>query len=115
MTAPSSEPTRERGPQGLVTVGGWAWRILVIGLVIYGVARRAAKPAVALIPLLIAILLTALLPPVKSRLRRAGLSRGWAALVTMVFALVVLGGIGTFVVNRASAGYPQLVDEVGNL
>src|SRR4051794_13065154 len=115
MTAPSPEPTRERVPQGLVTVGGWAWRILVIGLVIYGVARLAARLELALIPLLIAILLTALLHPVKSRLRRAGLSRGWAALVTMVFALVVLGGIGTFVVNRASAGYPELVDEVGNL
>src|SRR4051794_17847173 len=115
MTAPSSEPTRERVPQGLVTVGGWAWRILVIGLVIYGVARLAARLELALIPLLIAILLTALLHPVKSRLRRAGLCRGWAALITMLFALVVLGGIGAFVANRAAAGYPKLVDQVSEL
>ncbi len=115
MTAPEAEPVRERVPQGLVTVGGWAWRILVIGLVVYGTARLAAKLELVVIPFLTAILLTALLHPVKSRLRKAGLGRGWAALATMVFALVVLGGIGTFVGNRASAGYPKLVDEVGHL
>ena len=115
MTAPSPEPTRERVPQGLVSVGGWAWRILVIGLVIYGIAKLAARLELAVIPFLIAILLTALLHPVKSRLRRAGLGRGLAALVTMLFALVVIGGIGAFVANRAAAGYPKLVDQVSEL
>ena len=102
-------------PQGLVTVGGWAWRILVIGVVVYGFAKLLAKLELAVIPFLIAILLTALLHPVKLRLRRAGLGRGWAALVTMLFALIVLGGIGAFVANRAAAGYPELVDEVSHL
>src|SRR3954452_16889003 len=115
MTAPSTEPTRERVPQTLVTVGGYAWRLLVIGLVILGIAKLAAKLELAVIPFLIAILLTALLHPVKSRLRRAGLGRGWAPLITMLFALVVLGGIGAFVANRAAAGYPKLVDQVSEL
>jgi len=84
-------------------------------VLIYGLGKLAAKLELALIPFLIAILLTALLHPIKSRLRRAGLGRGWSALITMVFALVVLGGIGTFVANRAAAGYPQLVDEVSSL
>ncbi|MFL6239782.1 MAG: AI-2E family transporter [Actinomycetes bacterium] len=115
MTAPAREPVRERVPQALVDAGAWAWRILVIALVIYGFARLAKKLELVVIPLLIAILLTALLHPVKTRLRRAGLGRGWAALATMIFALVVLGGIGAFVANRAAAGYPQLVDEVSHL
>src|SRR3954454_18310229 len=119
MTAPVPEPQPDsaRGgvPQGLVTAGGWAWRILVIGVLIYGLGKLAAKLELPLIPFLLAILLTALLHPIKSRLRRAGLGRGWSALVTMLFALVVLGGIGAFVANRAAAGYPQLVDEVSSL
>jgi predicted PurR-regulated permease PerM len=115
MTEPSPEPVRERVPQGLVTVGGWAWRILAAALVVYVVAKLAAKLELVVIPLLISILLTALLHPVKSRLRRAGLGRGWAALVTMIFALVILGGVGAFVANRAAAGYPQLVDQVSHL
>src|SRR4051812_35092668 len=115
VTEPTHAPDRERGAQGLVTVGGWGWGILVIGLLLYGFAKLVARLELAVIPFLIAILLTALLHPVKSRLRRAGLGRGLAALVTMLFALVVLGGIGAFVANRAAAGYPELVDEVSSL
>ena len=115
MTEPTPVAERNRVPQGLVTVAGWAWRILVIGLVLVGLAKLAAKLELAVIPFLIAILVTALLHPVKSRLRRAGLGRGLAALVTMFFALVVLGGVGAFIANRAAAGYPQLVDQVSDL
>src|SRR3954471_6485035 len=115
MTEPTPVPDRERVPQGLATVGGWAWRILVIAILVYGLAKLVARLELVVIPFLIAILLTALLHPVKARLRRAGLGRGLAALVTMLFALVVLGGIGAFVANRAAAGYPQLVDEVSHL
>src|SRR3954468_20577334 len=115
MTEPTPEPTTERVPQGLVTVGGWAWRLLVIAILVYGFAKLVARLELAVIPFLIAILLTALLHPVKSRLRRAGLGRGLAALVTMLFALVVIGGIGAFIANRAAAGYPQLVDQVSEL
>jgi predicted PurR-regulated permease PerM len=113
MSAPT--PTRERVPQWLVDVGGWAWRILVIGLVLIGVAKLASKLELVVVPLLTALLLTALLNPINTRLRRARLPRSVAALLTMLLALVVLGGIGAFVVNRATAGYPQLVDQVSAL
>src|SRR3954451_12077868 len=115
MTEPTPVPDRERVAQGLLTVGGWAWRILVIAILVYGFAKLVARLELVVIPFLIAILLTALLHPVKARLRRARLGRGWAALITMLFALVVLGGIGAFVANRAAAGYPKLVDQVSEL
>ena len=110
-----AEPRHERVPQLLVDVGGWCWRIVVIGLVVIGIAKLAGRLELAVVPLLIALLLTALLDPVKSRLRRLGLSRGWAALVTMLLAIGVLGGVGAFVVNQAIAGYPDLVDKVSDL
>jgi predicted PurR-regulated permease PerM len=33
----------------------------------------------------------------------------------MLLALALLGGVGAFVVNRATAGYPELADEIGRL
>jgi predicted PurR-regulated permease PerM len=110
-----AEPTEARVPQGLVTLGGWCWRILVIGLVVIGVAKLASKLELVVVPLLTALLLTALLYPITARLRGARWPRALAALATVLFALVVLGGVGAFVVNRAIAGYPQLVDQVSHL
>jgi predicted PurR-regulated permease PerM len=116
VTAPSSDqPTRERVPQFLVDVGGWCWRLVVIGLVVIGIAKLASRLELVVVPLLTALLLTALLHPINARLRRARLPRSLAALATMLFALVILGGVGAFVVNRAVAGYPELVDQVSHL
>src|SRR4051812_45012266 len=115
MTAPAPEPPRERVPQLLVDVGGWSWRLVVAALVVIGVAKLASKLELVVVPLLTAFLLTALLNPINARLRRANWPRSVAALSTMFFALVVLGGVGAFVVNRAIAGYPHLVDQVSDL
>jgi predicted PurR-regulated permease PerM len=109
------EPRVERVPQRLVDAAGWCWRIIVIALVLIGLFKLVERLVLVFVPLFIAILLTALLHPLKSRLRAVGFSRGWAALATMLVAIGVIGGVGAFVVNRAIAGYPDLVDQVQDL
>ncbi|MFN2539187.1 MAG: AI-2E family transporter, partial [Mycobacteriales bacterium] len=69
----------------------------------------------ATIPLSLAILLTALLRPVQVRLERWRLPRSAAAVVTVLLGLIVLGGVAVFVVNRAAAGYDQLVSSVDQI
>jgi predicted PurR-regulated permease PerM len=115
MTAPPTGPPRERVPQLLVDTAGWAWRIVVIALVVIGLAKLASRLELVVVPLLTAFLLTALLNPINTRLRRARLPRSLAAITTILLALALLGSIGAFVVNRATAGYPQLVDQVSDL
>lgn len=99
----------------LQDAAGWCWRILVVAAAITLLGMLARKLELVVIPLLTALLLAALLAPVASRLRRLRLPSAAAAIVTVLLAIGVLGGIGVFVVNRAAAGYPQLVDQVGHL
>lgn len=102
-------------PPLLQDSAGWCWRILVVAAAITLLGMLARKLELVVLPLLTALLLTALLAPVAARLRSLRLPRAAAAIVTVLLAIGVLGGIGVFVVNRAAAGYPQLVDQIGHL
>lgn len=75
----------------------------------------ARKLELVVLPMASAILITALLHPANRGLRRAGLPRSVAAVATVLAAIAVLGGIGVFVANRASAEYPALVHQVQTL
>jgi predicted PurR-regulated permease PerM len=102
-------------PTSLQDAAGWCWRLLVIAAAVTFLGIVARRLEIVVVPLLTALLLTALLSPVTNRLQRLRLTRAVAAIVTVLLAIAVLGGIGVFVVNRAVAGYPQLVDQVGHL
>jgi branched-subunit amino acid transport protein len=102
-------------PTALQDAAGWSWRLLVIGAAVTFVGIFARRMELVVIPLLTALLLTALLAPVTNRLEQLRLPRAVASIVTVLLGITVLGGIGAFVVNRANAGYPQLVDQVGHL
>lgn len=116
MTEPRRKP--DDGPLVPVTLqaaAGWSWRILVIAAAVTALGLLARKLELALLPLLTAVLLTGLLQPINGRLRALKLGRGAAATVTMLLAIAVLGGVGAFVVNRAAAGYPELVTQINDL
>ena len=115
MSTTRSEDERRLVPVFLQGAAAWAWRLIVIGAAIYFLGKLAKKLELALVPLLTALLLTGLLQPLNARLRRLKFGRGASAVVTMLLAIAVLGGVGTFVVNRAAAGYPELVNEVQDL
>jgi predicted PurR-regulated permease PerM len=102
-------------PEGLQAAAGWSWRILVIAAAVTALGLLARKLELALIPLLTAVLLTGLLQPFNARLRQLKVGRGPSATLTMLLAIAVLGGVGTFVVNRAAAGYPELVTQINDL
>src|SRR5688572_22424081 len=65
-------------PQGLRIAAAWAWRMIVVALVVYGLLWLIAQLTIVVIPLAIALLLAALLGPAVNRMRRAGLPRSLA-------------------------------------
>ena len=115
-----SEPRRQGarltypGPV-LRTVGDYSWRILAAGTVVYFAIRLLSRLSEAVIPFVVAILVTAVLQPVAHRLRRWGLGRGVATVFTMLIAVVLFGGLITIVVVRAAQQAPQLGNEINNL
>lgn len=100
-----------RLPAVVVSGAAWSWRLLIILAALVALLSTFKHLLLLIVPFATALLATALLLPIAQLLRRRGLSRGISTLVTILFALVVVGGVGFFVVDRAVAGYPQLADE----
>jgi predicted PurR-regulated permease PerM len=101
-------------PAWLQRAAGWAWRLLILGVVLYLALRVASALRLVLLPCVAALLLTALLQPLAARLRRAGLPRLAATWCTLLAAGSVLAGVATLAVRQTSADYPTLVSEVGD-
>jgi predicted PurR-regulated permease PerM len=104
-------PEQSRVPSWLATGSAWAWRLLLLAVVIYLIARLLGILYIVVVPCIAALLLTAVLQPLTSRLRRAGLPALAATWITLLIAAVVLGGLVTLVANRVSADYPTLLAE----
>ena len=102
---------QSRVPSWLATASAWAWRLLLLAVVIYLIARVLGILYIVVVPCIAALLLTAVLQPLTSRLRRAGLPAMAATWVTLLVAAIVVGGLITLVANRVSADYPTLLDE----
>jgi len=95
-------------PRGLRVAGAWAWRVLL--LVAAGVAMLwvVGKLQLVVVPLIIAVLLSALLSPLVGILRRARLPRSFAVTVVMIAGLAAVVGTLTLVINQFVDGVPQL-------
>lgn len=100
-----------RIPTLLVGAAAWSWRILVILGAFILLFTLLGHLLLLVVPFLLALLSAALLMPIASWFKRHGVPRGIATLITMLFALAVLGGVGFYVVNRATADYPTLADQ----
>ncbi|MCL8027181.1 AI-2E family transporter [Nocardioides bruguierae] len=102
-------PVSAKVPPGVDLAAAWAWRFLVIvaagGLIAYLVAYFS----VVVVPILVALLLSALVVPVVNLLGRV-LPRGLAALVTVVVGLALISAALTFVGQQIANGANDLAD-----
>ncbi len=109
------DPDRSGVPFGVRAAAGWSWRLIVIGAAVYLLFQALAMFELLVVPVLVAILVAAGLRPLvdlMSRGRgRAGLPRGLAAGLTVLLALVVVGGLFTLVGQRVSTGFPSLAQQ----
>src|ERR1022692_1660695 len=106
-----SLPEHSRVPGWLQTGAAWSWRVLLLAVALYLIARILGVLYIVVVPCIAALLLTALLQPLTARLRRAGLPGLAATWATLLIAAAVLGGLALLVTNRVNADYPTLVAE----
>jgi predicted PurR-regulated permease PerM len=99
-------------PRLLQLAAAWSWRLLLTGGVIYLAFRFAVELRLVVIPFIAALLLTALLQPEASWLRRRGFSPMLATWCMILIALVVIAGAVTLVVNQIADQYQTLFTEV---
>src|ERR1035438_8430739 len=106
-----SLPEHSRVPGWLQTGAAWSWRLLLLAVALYLIARILGVLYIVVLPCIAALLLTALLQPLTARLRRAGLPGLAATWATLLIAAALPGGLVLLVTNRVSADYPTLVAE----
>jgi putative heme transporter len=90
----------------------WAWRLLVILAAVVALLLVVKRLEVIVVPLLLALMLSALLVPLVDWLDKRGAPRGGAVALVLLAGFAILGGIMTFVVSQFIVGVPDLVNEV---
>jgi putative heme transporter len=90
----------------------WAWRLLVILAALVSLLMVVKRLEIIVVPLLLALMLSALLVPIVDWLDRRGAPRGGAVALVILGGFAILGGIMTFVVSQFVVGVPDLVNEV---
>jgi predicted PurR-regulated permease PerM len=119
MTPPDDDgSTRKRRAEETVTPGvliasSWAWRLLVIAAAAFAVGWGLRYLSEVVVPIVVALLLTALLAPLVSRLEAWKLPRGVAAGVALVGTIAVVAGLLTLVGTQIGSGLDDLSGEVG--
>lgn len=90
----------------------WAWRLLVLLAAAYALLELLRLFGVVVVPVALALIVTALLQPAVDFLDGKGAARGGAVAFVLILSLAVFGGILAFVVNQFIEGAPQLVEQV---
>jgi predicted PurR-regulated permease PerM len=113
MTGARRDTPPEAGvPNGLRTTAAWSWRLIVVIAGFYVLVYAASYVAVVVVPVIVALLLSALLQPGAAYLVRHGWPRALAAFTMLIVGLGVVAGIITLVVERFTAGFADLANQV---
>jgi predicted PurR-regulated permease PerM len=101
-----------RVPYGIDLAAAWSWRLLVIAGAGYVVALGIDKFSLVVLPLIIALLLSALVVPLVNVLQRIGIRRRLAALLVVIFSLAVVAVGLTFAGQQIAQGASDLSKQV---
>ncbi|MEV6691860.1 AI-2E family transporter [Micromonospora sp. NPDC051196] len=95
-------------PHALRIAAAWSWRLIVVGVVFWALVKLVSTISIVIIPLAVAMLLSALLAPAVGWLLRARLPKSLATAVVLVAGLAAVIGTLTLVVNEFIKGVPEL-------
>ena len=98
-------------PPGVELAAAWAWRFLVIVAAGAVIAWTVGYLSVIVLPIVVALLVTALAAPAVDALTRIRVPRGLAALVVVVSGLATVSALLTFVGQQVANGATDLAEQ----
>ena len=109
----SRKTARAQGPRVVIPAGleratQWSWRLLLIAAAIAVGLFVVAQLSFLVIPLFVAVLLSALAAPVSIALRALRFPRWLATITTLVVFVVAVGGLVYLVINEVVRGWESL-------
>jgi putative heme transporter len=108
---PAAPHQREVVPYGVELAAGWSWRILVIAAAVALVGWLVAFFSVIVIPVVVALLITALVVPVVEWLTRHGIRRSLASILVVITTIAGVGALLTFAGQQVATGATDLADQ----
>jgi predicted PurR-regulated permease PerM len=105
------ESDRSFVPTGVRAASEWSWRLLLIATALFVVGWAIRAVSQVIIPVAVALLMTALLAPLSGRLG-ARLPKGAAAGITLVTTIIVVGGLLTLVGTQFTKGFGELTGQL---
>ncbi|OBI84183.1 AI-2E family transporter [Mycobacterium sp. 1245805.9] len=90
----------------------WSWRLLVILAAVLALLWVVQKLEVIVVPVLLALMVSALLVPAVDWIDKRGLPRGAAVALVMLGGFAIFGGILTFVIIQFVYGLPDLTEQI---
>ncbi|MCU1688850.1 MAG: family transporter [Jatrophihabitantaceae bacterium] len=98
VTDPADMRLNDHVPLGIRVAASWSWRLIVIGALIYVLTQVIGGLAEVLIPVAIALLITAGLKPIVDFFDKHLLPRSLAAAAALLLGIAAIGGLITLVV-----------------
>jgi putative heme transporter len=94
-TTPKTAEPRAAVPRGLDIAAAWSWRVILVVSLLWGIVWMARYLSEVVIPVVVAILLTALMLPVADALKKGrwGLPRAAATAITVIGAVAAIVGV----------------------
>ena len=90
----------------------WSWRLLAVLAALLALIWLIERLKVIVVPVALAVILTALLLPAVDWLDRRGAPRGGAVALILLTGIAIFGGLMTFVVSQFVSGLPSLTEQV---
>lgn len=98
-------------PRGLTVAAGYAWRLGILGVAGFALFQVLAYFSQITVPVGLALLLTAMLYPLVRILRRLSWPPVLIAISVLLFLVVVVVGLLTFVGTQVAAEWPELLEQ----
>ncbi|NQX12239.1 AI-2E family transporter [Microbacteriaceae bacterium VKM Ac-2855] len=108
---PRSSPADGAVTPSIRIAAAWSWRFLAVVGVLGLVCWLVSQVPVAVIPVMVALLLSALLTPLRVFLQSRHWPKWLAVLVTFLVLLVAVGGLVTLVVLQTRSGFTGLREQ----
>ncbi|MBO0846990.1 MAG: AI-2E family transporter [Nocardioides sp.] len=112
-TGPSNF-SRAQVPWALDLAAAWAWRLIVIGIVTYVLFRGVQFFAELTIPIVVALLVTALASPVVDLLERIHIRRAFGSFIVVLGILLLVGAMLALAGQQVASGANDLAASVSS-
>jgi predicted PurR-regulated permease PerM len=110
IAAGTSNFSRAEVPYGVDLAAAWSWRLLVIAAAAALVGYLISFFAVIVIPVVVALLITALVVPIVDWLVSVGIRRSVASILVVIVTIALVASLLTFAGQQVANGASDLAD-----